>query len=380
MSYLPIQEGEMNANDAVKFFDNICDEDGSHLVKSAKRSRLKELMSKLFYLHPEKNVCHLSDGQDVPIIVCRQNPGRAAFCYFNNIDAPQDEIFQAFAQIYNMTYLDEKLPQKHPNELIATDAKQYLDNIYENDKKLAGAEKLKRLHHLFYDLYCLKEQNTCHTPDGDISIIVKRKGENNRPTYCLNTKVHRSVVFRAFADWAKCSYLEEKEYISEPPMKQSGELTARECARIFHDVPNQDGSYVKRDASPKLVEWFSHIAQSPSLNQVSLPDGNIVPLIVKRKSHSQTCFCLNTGDENIKPFVIFRTADVIKAQICFDNIPITSHKCSFKTFKNVINKANNSSGAEHRFYRVYAETLYSKLNFGKNITLDSWLKNAVHER
>ncbi|MBP5699194.1 MAG: hypothetical protein J6W96_06680, partial [Alphaproteobacteria bacterium] len=83
----PICPGEMTANEAVKFFDNICDEQGKKLVKVAKRSKLRELMVQLF-INKSKNKCKLASGKYVPIIVYRKNPHRGGACYFNNIDAP----------------------------------------------------------------------------------------------------------------------------------------------------------------------------------------------------------------------------------------------------------------------------------------------------
>jgi len=377
---LPIREGELNASAAIQFFDNIYDEDGHKLTKSKKRTRLKEKMTTLYYMYPELNKCVLSDGREVEIIVCRQNPGRGAFCYFNNIDAPQKEIFEAFALISNITYKGEILPTKRQGELIATDAKQFLDDIYVNGKKLAGAEKLKQLHCLFEKLYADAKANKCQTAIGEIPIIVARNGENNRPAFCLNTAGHREEVFKAFAQWAGCTYRQDKENAEVLHPKQNNEMTARECARIFHNVPNRDGSNTKKDCSPKLVEWFAYIADNPKLNQVKLPDGQIEPLVIARQSYSQKCLCLNTADEFIKPFVIWQTAHLIKADICMENIPMTiqDEVKAYRTMQRLTKQAEQSRGVQQRFYQNYAEQIYSKLNLGKELTLIEWLKNKKH--
>lgn len=373
----PIRAGELNASTAVKFFDNICNEDGKKLTKSAKRAYLKEEMSKLYYLHADQNVCHLTDGRIVPVIVCRQNPGRGAFCYFNNIDAPQSEILAAFAEITGITYKKQQLRSKQKGELIATDAKQFLDDVYDGPTKLAGAEKLKKIHQLFRKLYESPQENCCQTPDGVIPVIVPRYGENNRFALCLNTSSYRREIFESFCSWAHCSYRQDKENADILLPKQKEELTARTCARIFHDVRNPDGSYTKRDCSPKLVEWFAVIAKSSQLNQVRLPNGKIVPLVIARKSHSQTCHCLNTSDETVKPFVIWKVAQLMKADICLKNIytPIKSAQHTYKTIQNLLKHSHKCQMNEQKFYRSYAEMLFSRLNVGSELTLSTWLKN-----
>ena len=381
-AYLPIREGELNASTAIRFFDNIRDTDGTLLIKSKKRAKLKEQMYLLFYKHPEQNVCTLSDGREVPIIVCRQNPHRGAFCYFNNVDAPQDEIFSAFAKHCGITYKSDILETKKQGELIANDAKQFLDNICQDGRKLAGAEKLKQLHHLFATLYADKENNQCQAENGYIPIIIARTGENRRRVYCLNTSNYREIVFQAFAEWSGCIYRQDKEnqVILEP--KKEEELTARQCARIFHDVPNLDGSNIKRDASPKLVEWFEYLAHHSSLNQVKLPSGKEVPLVIARKSHSQQCFCLNTADESAKPFVIWRTSEIIGATVCSDNISMTlkNNKKAYQTMKALIEKAKKSSFKAGVFYKVYAQKIYQQLNLGSELMLETWLKNKGLKR
>jgi len=375
----PIRDGELNASTAVKFFDNICNEQGVKLVKSEKRAYLKEEMAKLYYLHPDKNVCHLADGRVVPIVVCRQNPGRGAFCYFNNIDAPLTEILAAFAKVTGITYKQNHVEPKKKGELIATDAKQFLDDICESGRKLAGAEKLKKIHLLFNELYHQPQQNRCQTPEGIRPIIVARCGENNHFALCLNTSSYRQEIFKSFCKWAHCSYLQDKENADVLQPKQKDELTARTCARIFHDVANPHGGYIHQDCSPKLVEWFTVIANSSHLNQVNLPDGKVIPLVVARKSHSQSCYCLNTSDEIAKPFVIWKVAQITKAKICLKNIPLSQKntKQTYKAMKTLIKQCTKakSNGSEQQFYKNYADMLFNKLNISSELTLSAWLKN-----
>ena len=380
---LPIQPGEMKANDAVRFFDNICDDAGHKLTKSEKRTRLKEKMFQLFYFHPEKNKCTLKDGRTVAIIVERANPGRGKFCYFNNVEAPMDEILKAFAELEGITYKRQDVERKRQGDLSANDAKQFLDDIKIKDKKLTGFLKLEQLHKLFQKLYNAPRENICETPDGKKAIVVERMGENNWPVLYLNASENRYEILQAFADWAGCVYRKDKEEWKVLPKKQKGELTARECARIFHNVADKDKDNPKRDASPKLVEWFSYIGNTPTLNQVILPDGKVEPLVVERQSHSQRCWCLNTNDESIKPFVINRMAEISQSDICMKNIKLSEeqskelYEAMMVLAKLAQKKANSTKGD---YYKSYAEKIYQNLNIGSELTLNSYLAKKSNRR
>lgn len=380
---LPIQPGELKADEAVRFFDNICDENGCKLTKSKKRTRLKEKMSQLYYLHPDKNKCLLKDGTIVDIIVVRRNPGRGAFCYFNNVNAPMDEIFRAFAEIEGITYKEQNTEHKREGDLSADDAKQFLDNITVNNKKLSGSLKLSRLHQLFASLYNSPEQNICETPQGQKPIVVERISENNWPVLYLNTSENRQEILQAFADWSGCLYRKDKEKRKVLEKKQKGELTARDCARIFHNVADKERRDFKRDASPKLVEWFNYIGNTPNLNQVTLPDGRVEPLVVERQSCAQKCWCLNVSDESIKPFVINRMAEISQSDVCIRNIKLSEDQ-SKELYQTMIILSNLSQttekSTEENYYHSYAEKIYQKLSIGSELTLNSYLKNKAKER
>lgn len=373
----PIRPGELKATDAVIFFDNICDDNGRKLTKSEKRSRLKDLMKEV-YDTPEVNMCLLSDGKTYPLIVCRQNPGRAQFYYFNNIDAPQEEVLQTFAQKTGITCKLENYPEKRAGELIANDAKQLLDEVCENGVKLTGTAKLEKLHNWFKTLYNTPQNNRCLTPKGEVPIIVKRKGVNNKTMLCLNTSEYQTHVMAAFAKHIGAIYLKEKENAEPLLSKQPGEMTARECARIFHNVPNCKSDYSKKDASPKLVEWFEQIYNRPELNEVTVPSGKKVPLLVRRQSVAQQCICLNTSDEAVKPFVIRRFAALIRADVCLDNLTIRQDnpQSLYKTMlglKKVEYQTKNQK--EQAYYHAYAQKVYEKISLlNKEITLTDYLK------
>ena len=380
---LPIQPGEMRAGDAVRFFDNIRDDEGNKLTKSEKRARLKELMTRLYYFNSEKNKCTLKNGTTVEIIVVRSNPGRGAFCYFNNVEAPMEEILKAFAELEGITYKRQDVERKRQGDLSANDAKQFLDDVKIKDKKLAGFLKLEQLHKLFEKLHNTPKENICETPNGKKPIVVARMGENNRLVLYLNTSESRREVMQAFADWAGCTYRKDKEEWKVLPKKKKGELTARDCARIFHNVADKDKDNPKRDASPKLVEWFSYIGNTPTLNQVILPDGKVEPLVVERQSHSQRCWCLNTSDESIKPFVINRMAEISQSDICMKNIKLSEeqskelYEAMMVLAKLAQKKANSTKGD---YYKSYAEKIYQNLNIGSELTLNSYLAKKSNRR
>lgn len=377
-NYLPKKTGEQTAASAVKLFDNICDENGKKLVQAAKRSHLLKLMKNMAE-DKEKNKCTLKDGRVVPIIVIRQEPKRGAFCYFNTADAPQDEILQAFAEKNDITYCSKQIKLRHPQEMIANEAKQFLDDVIKDGKRLAGAEKLEHLLNLFEELYHTPEWNKTVLPDGgEIPLVVERVGVNNHAAYCLNTSEYRAEVLTAFAKAVGCVYRQDKESWETLPKKRSGEMTARECARVFHNVPDLNIKEPQRDASPRLVKWFQYIYERAQFNQVRLPDARVVPVVVPRQSHSQRCLCLNTADEFAKPFVIKRLSEITKADICLDNLKIKGKDCARldKTIFNLmklIGETNNLK--EQAYYRAYVQKVYLALSCGKEISVFEWWKN-----
>lgn len=378
----PIRQGELKATDAVIFFDNICDQNGHKLTKSEKRSRLKDLMKEV-YDAPDINICVLSDGKTYPLIVCRQNPGRAKFYYFNNIDAPQSEVLQTFAQKTGIICKEEISPEKLAGELIANDAKQLLDEVCEKGVKLTGTAKLEKLHDWFKTLYKTPQSNRCLTPKGEVPIIVKRKGINNKTMLCLNTSEYQTYVMAAFAKQIGAIYLKEKENAEPLLNKQLGEMTARESARIFHNVSNCKSGYIKKDASSKLVEWFERIYAYPKLNEITLPTRQKVPLLVRRQSVAQQCICLNTADEMAKPFVIRRIAAIIHADICLDNLSISQEKTR-DLYKTMIYLKKAEYQAEslkdQAYYHAYAQKIYETLFLpNKEITLTEYIKKHQKE-
>lgn len=359
---------DLKSNDADKYFDNIYGDNGQRLVKSAKRTRLMHLMRKLYYQQPEQNHCTLSTGETVPLIIAKRHPKRGEFCYFNTASAPVEEILANFAKKMNITCRLARPAPKKEGELIVSDIKRLMDNVTVNGQKVSDFKKQERLNQLFVELYNRPEANICRTSDGkEIPIVVERLSVNNWNFLCLNTSEHRAEVLSAFADFAGCAYCREKENNVVPPERQKTEMTARECARIFHGVPNLDGGMVKRDASPKLVEWFAHVYKNPALNRAVLPDGTEVPLLVRRASHSQQCYCLNTSDESVKPFVIKRMAEITTAAVCMDNLRIHDKDMS-SLHKAVIRLAHAEKQAqtpkEKDYYQAYRNKVKRTIAFG----------------
>lgn len=371
-----IRAGELKANDAVSYFDNICDKNGKKLTKSEKRARLKEMMTEL-YIKKEENICHLSDGRVVPIIVLRRNPGRGSFCYFNNIDAPKEEIFKAFASFYNITYKDECLEKKQNGALMASEVKHLFNNVVKNGKKLSGSAQREELQNLFKELYNHPEQNQLQTKDGIIPIIIKRDGGNYWSTYYLNAEKYHTEVMEAFANWAGCTYCQDKENLPPLRAKQKGEMTARECEKIFHAVHSLDKNITKKKTSSKLLDWFASVGEKEHLNTIELPGGEKISLLVQRQSHSQRCWCLNTADEYAKPFVIKRMAEIMQAEICLENLPISNANAPllYKTMMRLETIAEKSK--DEQYYKAYAQKIYEKLNMSKEITLSDMLINKA---
>lgn len=369
---------DLKSNDADKYFDNICDENNQKLTKSAKRTKLMYMMRELYYKHPEDNNCTLSNGETVPLVIAKRHPKRGEFCYFNTSSAPVEEILSAFAEKMHITCKLTRPEPKKEGELIVADIKNLMDNVTINGKKVSDTRKQQELNRLFYRLYHTPEENICKTSDGrEIPVIVERLSVNNWNTLCLNASEYRTEVLSAFAAWAGCTYCQEKENAVTPPERQKTEMTARECARIFHGVPNLDGSMVKRDASPKLVEWFAHIYNKPALNSVTLPDGTKMPLLVHRISHSQQCLCLNTSDEKVKPFVIKRMSEITKAIVCLDNLKVHDtnladlHKALIWLKKSEKTAQTMSDVA---YYQIYAEKVWRTMTPGsKAFNANQWL-------
>ncbi|MCM1324751.1 MAG: hypothetical protein NC218_11585 [Acetobacter sp.] len=371
---------DLKSNDADRFFDNICDKEGNKLVKSAKRSMLRVLMREMYYMHPEQNICKLKDGREVPIIIAKKHPKRGLFCYFNTSAAPTEEILRTFAEKVNITCKFTRPEPKKESELIVSDIKHLMDNVMVEGKKVSDFKKQEQLNMLFQQLYDTPKDNICHTKDGkEIPIIVERLSINNWNTLCLNTSEHHTEVLAAFAAFAGCTYCQEKENAVPLPERIKTEMTARECARIFHGVPNFDGSMTKRDASPKLVEWFGQIYNKPSLNKTILPDGTDVPLLVYRISCAQKCLCLNTSDESVKPFVIKRMAEITEANICLDNLKIHTDNIpalckAVKSLALASSKTENLK--EIAYYEAYANKVFEAMSpNAKEFNAQEWLIN-----
>ena len=257
-------------------------------------------------------------------------------------------------------------------------SKYLMDNVTVEGKKVSDFRKQERLNELFAELYNTPAANVCCTTDGkNIPIVIKRLSVNNWNFLCLNTSEYRTEVLSAFANFAGCRYCQEKENAVTPPERQKTEMTARECARIFHGVPNLDGSMLKRDASPKLVEWFAHIYNKPALNSVTLPDGTETPLLVRRISHSQQCLCLNTSDEKVKPFVIKKMSEITGAIVCLDNLKIHDtnltdlHKAVI-WLKKAEQTAQNPQ--DIAYYQLYAEKAWRTMTpASKAFNVAEWL-------
>ncbi len=373
---------DLKSNDADKYFDNICDEKGHKLTKSAKRTKLMLLMRELYYRRADENQCQLSNGENVPIVIAKRHPKRGEFCYFNTTAAPAEEILHAFAARVNITCKLTRPEPKREGELIVADIRHLMDNVVVNGKKVSDVRKQQELSRLFHRLYHTPQDNICHLQSGqDIPIVVERLSVNNWNFYCLNTSENRTEVLAAFAAWAGCTYCMEKENAITPPEKHPHEMTARQCARIFHGVSNYDDRMAKRDASPKLVEWFARIYENPQLNQTILPDGTKVPLVVYRQSHSQKCLCLNTADEKVKPFVIKKMAEITEAQVCFANLqihadnPLNLHKGIIWLAKA---KQQARTSEEAMFYYDYAQKAWHVLApNSKEKTVGEWVMQNI---
>ncbi len=378
------KDGELTASDAIKLFDNITDDNGEKLTQSKKRGHLRFLMQKL-WLDKVQNICSLPDGSTMPIIVQHSPDGYKKVCYFNTAAAPQELVLKAFAARMGITYKSARPKAKQPGELIVSEVKHLFDGIRAGEKKLSGFKKQDKMNALFKTLYKTPDANTCQTPDGEIPIIVERIGINNRTAYCLNTVKHRRIVLEAFAAWAGCVYLPQKEAQLPPPEKLDGELTARECARIFHKVDNKKAGEFKKYTSERLADWFQYIYENPLLNQAMLPNGAAVELVVYRQSYAQKCFCLNTADDIAKPFVIRRVAEIADAEICLDNLKL--HPKSKSTlYKAIIAlaKAEQTASAESdkAYYHAYAQKAYEVLSpQSRELTVAEWLsRHAAAKR
>ena len=377
------QEGELNAAEVVKFFDNVRNENGEKLTQSEKRGHLRFLFVQL-YQDKEKNKCELSDGATVPIVVHRRQEGRASAYYLNTARAPRDAIFKAFAERTGITYRTQKPEAKKIGELIVSDVKHLFDDVKSEDgKKLSGFKKQDRLNGLFRKLYEHPEENICEVAGKKIPIIVERLGVNNKTAFCINGTESRQEVLEAFANWAGCRYCPEKEEPENLQEKQAGELTARECARIFHKVENRSHEY-KKYTSERLVQWFEYIYNNPKLNQVRLPNGSSVEVIVRRQSYAQQCYCLNTSDETVKPFVLKRVAEISKAEICLENLHLKPHSKNV-LYKSIIAvcKAEQTAKKEsdRAYYRTYAQKAYESLSpHSGELTVTEWLQHIASQK
>lgn len=376
---IPPHEDELRANDAVKFFTDVYDANGNYLTKSQKRTKIKNLMEEL-YLSKDKNQTTLQNGQTVPLIVARRHPGRATYYYFNTHNAPRDEILSSFAQKTNISYLHTKPQVQTQGELIAQDVLQFLDDVKVDDKyqKATGTEKRAQVIVLFQQLYRNKQKNVCHLENGeDIPIIIKKTGLNNHIAYYLNSSVYRKEVLRAFAKATDCIYLEYKENDTIPEVKHKEELTARQCARLFHKVGFIPDNEAKYEGKERILQWFHRIYSKPEQNKVKLPDGAEVPLLVRRLSHSQRCLCLNTSNASVKPFVLKRFNELSQSEFCFDNLTFSKeenkelHSTIFKLAK-IYQKTEDIR--EKEFFHRYAERAFESLNIKTpHITVKDYL-------
>lgn len=221
---------DLKSNDADKYFDNICDENGQKLTKSAKRSKLMQMMRELYYKHSEDNNCTLSTGETVPLVIAKRHPKRGEFCYFNTSSAPVEEILSAFAEKMHITCKLTRPEPKKEGELIVADIKNLMDNVTVNGKKVSDTRKQQELNRLFYRLYHTPEENICKTSEGsEIPVIVERLSVNNWNTLCLNASEHRAEVLSAFAAWVGCTYCQEKENAVTPPERQKNR---NDCPRM----------------------------------------------------------------------------------------------------------------------------------------------------
>ncbi len=376
------QEGELNASEVVKYFDNIKNAEGKKLTQSEKRGYIRFLFAKLCEDN-ERNKCILANGKVVPIVVHRRQEGRAAAYYLNTAKAPKEEILRAFAQRVGAEYKTSKPKAKNLDELIVSDVKHLLDDIKsEEGKKLSGFKKQDKLNNLFRELYHTPSANKYMTPDGEIPIIVERLGVNNKTAYCLNCVINRQDILEAFAKWAGCKYCPEKENKENLAEKQEGELTARECAKIFHKVENRGMEY-KKYGSEKILAWFNFIYRHEKLNQAELPNGSCVTLVVRRRSYSQECLCLNTADEIVKPFVLKRMAEITKSEICIENLRFNPQsKTSLYRSIVALNKAaQGASQEDEQYYRAYAQKAYQSLSpQSKEITVSEWLAKIAQNK
>lgn len=382
--YLPPKSGELKANDVSSMFDNVTDENNICLSKSEKRARILQLMKKLCS-DPQKNVCILSTGEMVPIIVERKFEGRSIFCYFNTSDYPKDEILQAFATVNNITYVKQKPEYKKDGELIAQEILHLIDDVKVDGKKVAGTRKIRELIALYQRLYKDTKNNVCTLKDGSqIPIIVKRRGENNRIAYYLNSSEYREEIFKSFAKYAGCTYLEHKENEVTPQPKHPRELTARACAKIFHKTNCCPLNENKRETKEHLVLWFKYIYNNKKMNKVKLPDGRIVDIIVRRLSYSQRFLCLNTSDAKIKPFVIKRVADITESEICFDNLDLSKDdkKELYLSLKQLLKAEKDSTdSSSQRYYRTYAQRAYRAVNIStEHKTIKSYFEGVEDEK
>ncbi len=382
--YIEPKQGELKANDAVKFFDDVTDDNGVKLTKSEKRTRVLELMKKL-HQNKDDNYCILEDGKVVPIIVERRHYRKPPTCYFNTADAPIEEIFKAFALKHNITYIKERPEAKKQGELIAQEVMHLYTDISVDNKKITGKAKRAAMILLFQKLYKDKEKNICILSNGEeIPIIVKRTGENERIAYYLNASEHRREVLLAFASATNCTYLDFKENMTKPQDKKKGELTARDCAKVFHLVGDCPNAEYKRENKEKILKWFHYIYENPSLNKVTLLDGCEIELVVRRMSYSQDCLCLNTSDASIKPFILKRIAEISDSTICLDNLDLSQDDkkqlhMSLRLLAISADKSKNLKDA--RYYHSYAQKAFLAAKIKTNCcTVVEYLQSFANKK
>ena len=132
------------------------------------------------------------------------------------------------------------------------------------------------------------------------------------------------------------------------------------------------------------MQWFEYIYNNPKLNQVRLPNGSSVEVIVRRQSYAQQCYCLNTSDETVKPFVLKRVAEISKAEICLENLPLKPHSKN-ALYKSIIAvcKAEQTAKTESdkTYYHTYTQKAYESLSpQSRELTVIEWLQHIASKK
>ena len=127
------KEGELAGSQSDKYFENVKEIKGTKLTKQDKRYRIIELMNEIY--SSSDNLCILSNGEVVPIIIERTDKIGRKLRYFNNIEAPQSEVLKAFAFKTGIDYIEEKAQPKQIGDLISAEVNHLFDDIIIDNKK-----------------------------------------------------------------------------------------------------------------------------------------------------------------------------------------------------------------------------------------------------